>query len=57
MNEPWLPGGLWDACMIPPVRCAQCCRYIPSETAVEDLLKDMAALCDDCYRMQRRAKR
>ncbi len=45
---------MWAACVIPGVRCAQCRRYIPSHDAVEELLKDMTVLCDECDWMQAR---
>lgn len=54
--EQWLPGYLWDRCVIMPLRCSQCCRYLPSDEAVEDLLKDVAVLCDDCEWMQAKTR-
>lgn len=52
----WRPGP-FDA--VPqPIRCAQCCRYLPSEEAVERLMETIAAdvLCEECQQMRATAK-
>ncbi|MEX7470209.1 hypothetical protein AB4Z39_10910 [Mycobacterium adipatum] len=52
MSAPWIPNETWDRCIIMPLRCAQCSRYLPSDEAVEVLLADVAVLCDECEWMQ-----